>query len=239
VRSTPFVGAWQAGKLAATGWIDRCPNDLENRSTLGVRRARCHVRRGTPKAWAGGKKVLLGGHSGTAIHVPAAGRGNRNARRGAVRLRIVDVDFERSVVYVRQSAWRGQIQSPMSEKRSSIFCASSGALGSIGGSLQRSAAKRAGIALRHTKRSALGREPIGEAEAVPVLCGTILFGVHFEAKAQCLRTVFVCRRHREAAHSPCRSSRNRHGSLVPNRSVARTSPDAATCSRQNSRRPVG
>jgi hypothetical protein len=49
---------------------------------------------------------------------------------------------------------------------------------------------------------------------------------------QCLRTAFVCPRRREATYVPCQSSRNKLGSLVPNRFAARTNPVAMACSRQ-------
>jgi integrase len=48
-------------------------------------------------------------------------------------LRIGDIDFDRSVVYVRQSAWRGKIQSPKSENAFRSFALSPGLLAHLAG----------------------------------------------------------------------------------------------------------
>jgi integrase len=48
-------------------------------------------------------------------------------------LRICDIDFDRSVVYVRQSAWRGKIQTPKSENAFRSFALSPGLLAHLAG----------------------------------------------------------------------------------------------------------
>jgi integrase len=82
-------------------------------------------------------------------------------------LRTTDFDWERGLVSVRQSVWRGKFQSPKSENAIRCFALSPRLLAHIADCLRRwKPNERRLLALRHTQWDSLGRKPGGETKAV-------------------------------------------------------------------------